>query len=139
VRWRICKALRVPVDDPLFDRMNNPQWMWYAVQFAADDRERFELLRDIAEHNASFWNPEGVDQVRRAREKTFAIGDKDFSRQIEETFGRKLRIPERAEGQPVLPSPQSSGSGRRRMREDLDPGAYLDAELDEVRFVPLRR
>lgn len=120
--------------------MNAPQWMWYAAQFAADDKEQYELLRDIAEHNASFWNPEGVDQVRRAREKTFIVGDKDFARQIEETFGRKLRIPERKEGLalPSVPGRQEPKPARRRMRPDVDAGAYLDAELDEVRFVPLR-
>jgi hypothetical protein len=132
----------LPVDDPLFDRMNNPQWLWYAAQFAADDKEKFELLRDIAEHNASFWNPEGVDQVRRAREKTFIVGDKDFAKQIEETFGRKLRIPDKKEGM-TLPMPQHSpGAGkpeRSRMRTNVDAGAYLDAKLDEIRFVPNRR
>jgi len=131
----------VPADDPLFDRMNNPQWLWYAAQFAADDKEQFELLRDIAEYNASFWNPEGVDQVRRAREKTFVVGDKDFARQIEETFGRKLRIPEQKENLALPSVPERrepERPDRRRMRPDVDAGAYLDAELDEVRFIPTR-
>lgn len=124
----------------MFDEVTYPQWLWYAAQLAADDKDHFELLRDIAEHSASFWNPEGVDQVRRAREKTFIVSDKNFAKQLEETFGRKLRIPERKESQglpavpaaPTAPAPQ----GRRRMRPDVDPGAYLDTELDEVRFVP---
>ena len=129
----------MPVDDPLFDRVSVPQWLWYAAQFAADDKEQFELLRDIAEHNASFWNPEGVSQVRRARETTFAVSDKDFARQVEETFGRKLGIPERREREPVLPQGRAERPGRSRMRDDVDANAYLEAELDEVRFVPMER
>jgi hypothetical protein len=140
LRWKICKTLKVPADDPLFDRMNNPQWLWYAAQFAADDKERFELFRDMAEYNASFWNPEGVDQVRRAREKAFIVNDKDFARQVEETFGRKLKIPERKEGLPLpLPVVPKNTPVRKRMRPDVDGSPYLEAELDEVRFVPLRR
>jgi hypothetical protein len=129
----------VPADDPLFDRMTYPQWLWYAAQFAADDKDQFELLRDIAEYNASFWNPEAVDQVRRAREKAIVIGDKEFARQIEETFGRKFRLPERHADMalPRIPEPEHrQGPARRSMRRDLDPGAYLGTELDEVRFVP---
>jgi hypothetical protein len=124
----------------MFDRMNNPQWLWYAAQLAADDKDKFELLRDVAEHNASFWNPEGVDQVRRAREKTFVVGDKDFARQIEETFGRKLNIPERKDALPTpLPRQDGGKPARPRMRPDVDAAAYLDTELDEVRFVPTGR
>lgn len=117
--------------------MSAPQWLWYSAQFAADDKERFELFRDMAEYNASFWNPEGVDQVRRAREKTFAVSDKDFAKQIEETFGRKLSVPERKEGGLALP-PRSK-PGRRKMRRDVDPKAYLETELDEVKFTPMER
>lgn len=118
--------------------MNNPQWLWYAAQLAADDREQFELLRDMAEYNASFWNPEAVDQIRRARETSFAVGDKDFARQIEETFGRRLKIPEKRELQGLpLPPAGTRAPARRRMRPDIDPASYLETKLDPVRFIPL--
>ena len=128
----------MPVDDPVLSKVTYPQWLWYAAQFAADDKDQFELLRDIAEHNASFWNPEAVDQVRRAREKTFVVSDKNFAKQLEETFGRKLQIPERKsnQGLPEVPAAPAAQSVRRRMRADVDPRAYLDTELDEVKFVP---
>lgn len=119
--------------------MSGPQWLWYAAQLAADDKEQFELLRDIAEHSASFWNPQGVEEVRRAREKAFVISDKDFAKQVEEAFGRKLRIPERKEPLALPRLPQQQRPGRRRMRDDVDAGAYLNAELDEVRFTPLEK
>ena len=119
--------------------MSGPQWLWYAAQFAGDDKEQFELLRDIAEHNASFWNSEGVDQVRRAREKTFAVSDKDFAKQIEEAFGRKLNMPERKEGGFALPPRKKEKPERPRMRSDVDAAAYLEAELDEVKFTPIGR
>jgi hypothetical protein len=128
----------VPVDDPLFNKLSYPQWLWYSAQFAADDKENFELLRDVAEHNASFWNPEGVDQVRRAREKTFIVSDKDFNKQLEEAFGRKLNIPERKEGL-VFPNADVEKIERPKMRENVDASAYLDAELDEVRFIPMEK
>jgi len=124
----------LPVDDPLLERISVTQWLWYAAQLAADDKEQFELMRDMAEYNASFWNPEGVDQVRKAREKTFKISDKDFARQIEETFGRKLSVPEKKEG---LALPNTGKVVRRKMREDLDASAYLETELDDVKFVPM--
>jgi hypothetical protein len=125
----------MPVDDPLFNRLSVPQWLWYSAQFAADDKEQFELLRNMAEYNASFWNPEGVDQIRQAREKAFVVSDKDFSKQIEAAFGRKLRIPERKEGL-ALPLRNPEKPKRSRMRSDVDAKAYLDTELDEVRFTP---
>lgn len=127
----------MPVDDPLFNKLSYPQWLWYSAQFAADDKENFELLRDIAEHNASFWNSEGVDQVRRAREKTFVVSDKDFSKQLEEVFGRKLNIPERKEGM-VLPN-EVEKLERSKMRENVDISAYLDTKLDEIRFIPMEK
>lgn len=95
------------------------------------------MLRDIAEYNASFWNPEAVDQVRRAREKSIAVSDKDFAKQIEETFGRKLNIPERKEGFATPPPLAERRPKRSRMRHDVDASAYLDTELDEVRFIPI--
>jgi len=118
--------------------MSASQWLWYSAQFAEDDKDQFELLRDIAEYNASFWNPEGVDQVRRAREKAIVVSDKDFAKQVEETFGRKFRIPEKKDGVLTLPFTNAEKPKRPRMREDVDARAYLDAELDEVRFVPIR-
>lgn len=121
----------------MFDKINLQQWLWYASQYMIDDKEKFELLRDVAEHNASFWNPEGVSQVRKAREEAFIVGDKDFARQIEETFGRKLSIPEnKAPIALPIPAPEQS---RRKMRKDLDPGDYLNTKLDEIRFVPIGR
>jgi hypothetical protein len=119
--------------------MSVPQWLWYSAQFAADDQDQFELLRDIAEYNASFWNPEGVNQVRQAREKAIVVSDKDFAKQVEETFGRKLMIPEKKDGALALPFTGMEKPRRPKMREDMDGNAYLDAELDEVRFTPIRR
>lgn len=119
----------MPVDDPIFEKTTYAQWLWYAAQFAADEKEQFELLRDIAEYNASFWNPQGVDEVRRAREKTFALSDKDFAQQVEEAFGRKLNIPNK--GIVVTTEPKQP-----RMR-NINPQTYLDMELDEVKFVPI--
>jgi hypothetical protein len=108
----------------MFNKITLSQWLWYAAQFAADEKDKFELLRDIAEHNASFWNPEGVSQVRKGREQTFAVTDKDFAKQLEETFGRKLDVVTKEHHMPV--------------KQELNANPYLETELDDIRFIPNR-
>lgn len=89
--------------------MNGPQALWYQAQVSLDDLERYELLRDVAEHNAMFMNPEGVQKVREARENTFGLSDEEFDKVIEENFGRNSK-----------PS--------------NDP---LDLDLDDIKFTPI--
>lgn len=110
----------------MFEQINSAQYVWYQMQHAADKREHFEFLREIAEHNAMFWNPEGVDQVRNAREKTFRTSEKDFDNNLEELFGRSL----------------PSENGEKLSAEDVIQASknnpYLDMDLDEINFVPNR-
>lgn len=56
-----------------------------------DKKEEFELMRDVAEHNAMFSNPEGVKKVRDSRENSFKTSDEDFSKIIEENFGKGIK------------------------------------------------
>jgi len=124
----------------MFDKITISQKLWYMAQFDADDKEQFELFRDIAEYNASFWNPEGVNEIRRAREKAFKVSDKDFAKQLEQTFGRKLNVPMRKEGLEGFPLPPMDSEPKRfRMSKNVNPETYLGTELDEVKFVPLRK
>lgn len=132
----------MPADDPVFRRTNLAQWLWYGAQIAKDEEENFELLRDVAEHNAMFWNSEGVDQVRKSREQTFKMDDKSFGSMIEQTFGRKVNLPDNPNANRAkLETPKEDRQSvvpRRRMRSDVDAESYLDMDLDEIKFVPFQ-
>lgn len=140
----------MPVDDPMFEKINGAQWLWYGAQIAADEKDEYELLRDVAEHNAMFWNAEGVEQVRNAREKTFAVSDEDFGSIIEDTFGRKVNLPDKPK-QGIMHSialgPKSKEifeaekqmGGQRRMLPETDPSHFLEEELlDDISFTPFQ-
>jgi len=104
----------VPVNDKIFEEINDVQYLWYQVQMSLDEKDSFELQREIAEHNAMFVNPEGVRKVRDARENTFETTDEEFDNILEDLFGNKLE----------------------RSRTNVD--TYLDMELDEIKFTPIR-
>ena len=76
------------MDDKFFVNISPEQYAWYQHQFLADDKEEYELMINIAEHNAMFTNPEGVNKVRSARENTY--GDSNFQDTIKSLFGREL-------------------------------------------------
>ena len=94
--------------------MNGAQCAWYQIQISIDEKENYELLREIAEHNAMFTNSEGVQQVRDARKNTYTSSPEDFEKNVEELFGRKIG----------------------EVANKADP--YLEMELDEVKFTPIR-
>jgi hypothetical protein len=112
----------------------------------ADEREEFELLRDVAEHNAMFWNPQGVEQVRGSREKTFAVSDKDFGSIIEQTFGRKVSLPDKPKegimhSVPIGPkigeaAKAESQMGPRRVLPPAENSRFVDGDLDAISFTP---
>jgi hypothetical protein len=112
-----------------FQNYNDAQLAWLQMQIELDDVEKYELLRDIAEHNAMFLNPEGVKQVREARDRTYETPAEDFENMIEEMFGRKLPS---AEG--------NKNGGIEELKKIFEPAGkpidYLDIELDEVSFTP---
>ena len=97
--------------------VNDAQLVWYQLQIMQDDMDNFEMLRDIAEYNSMFVNPEGVKKVRESRENTnsYKTSDEEFEQLIEEKFGRKA-------GQKIEPK--------------IKVDDYLEMELDEVKFVP---
>ena len=97
--------------------------MWYGFQITKDEQENFELLRDIAGHNAMFMNPDGVSQVREARENTFITSDEDFETLVEQTFGHK----------PNLNKDEVSIN-----KHNIDHEKYLGLELDEIKFIPFK-
>jgi hypothetical protein len=103
----------------MFENINQAQYLWYQAQLAIDDEEKFKLLREVAEHNALFWNSEGVEEVRKARENTFETPDNKFGEMVEDMFGRPL---------PDKDGVQSNSN-------ILDP--YLNMDLDEIKFTPL--
>jgi len=105
----------VPVNDKIFEEINDVQYLWYQVQMSLDEKDSFELQREIAEHNAMFMNPEGVRKVRDARENTFETTDEDFDDMLEDIFGSKLE-------------------GKR----ENNINTYLNMELDEIKFTPIR-
>lgn len=111
---------RVPPHHEMFQKANDAQLAWYQMQFAQDDLEHFEMLRDVAEHNAMFMNYDGVQRVREARENTnsYSTSDDEFEKLIKEQFGRGADF-EKAKAKP-----------------EMTGNDYLDMDLDEVRFIP---
>jgi hypothetical protein len=90
----------VPVDHEMFKSTNENQWAWYQAQIIEDKKEKHEFMRDLAEYNAMFFNPEGVQEVRDARDNTYTVPDKDFGYMVKEMFGRELPESEREEMDP---------------------------------------
>jgi hypothetical protein len=119
----------VPVDDKFFEKVNVAQLSWYNMQMSLDEKEQFELYRDLAEHNAMFTNPEGVQRIREDRENTIAVPDEQFKQTVKDLFGRDL--------------PEDLGEDKD-IKEILDKNSkkednisqYLDMELDEIKFIP---
>lgn len=110
--------------------MNNAQLIWYQTQMILDDKENYELLRDVAEHNAMFWNPEGVEQIRESRKNTFTTNVEDFEKSVSNLFGREL-----------TQEPAATLDLEQALRQDLDQNRidpYLNMDLDEIKFTPIR-
>jgi hypothetical protein len=119
----------VPVNHDVFKDMNDAQMAWYQTQMSMDENEKWEFMRDVAEHNAMFSNPEAVRQVRESRENTYETDDKGFDGLLRDTFGRGMPdIPEdeRTDLKKLLRSEDSTGKAKQ----------YLGMELDEVSFMP---
>lgn len=112
--------------------MNEAQLMWYYENTLKDEQEQFELLRDVAEHNALFWNPEAVEQVRENRKNSFVTPDEDFDQMLEETFGRRVSISEDQKQEiDVIKM-------LKEERESSKFDKYIDMDLDEVNFTPFK-
>ena len=98
------------------------------MQEALDEKKKFELLRDVAEHNAMFWNPEGVRQIRDSRENTFKTPDSDFHVMLKDSFGRDADLEKKS-------APLNENDFRKKLdSKSIDP--YLDMDLDEINFIP---
>lgn len=59
--------LRRPVNDPILNSFTSLDWSYYGAQVGADEEEEAEKLRDLAEYQAMFSNPDGVRKVRTMR------------------------------------------------------------------------
>jgi len=70
LRWKICKALGIPLDDPLFDRLTHVQVLAYAHLIQKDAIEEDENWRDRLEYLARFWDNDAVEKVRKARDQS---------------------------------------------------------------------
>jgi hypothetical protein len=80
-------------------------------------------LRDVAEHNAMFSNPEGVMKIRESRENSFHTSDEEFKDLVKQTFGRD-----------VPNFDKDSKNIVKEVNKNID--TYLNMDLDEVKFVP---
>lgn len=111
----------MPVDSDFFNGINSVQWAWYQIQYWLDEKEEFELFRDVAEHNAMFSNPDGVRQIRESRENSYKMKDEDFTGFIKDLFGRDM-------------SDETRPFNKQDIGTDLKP--YFDLDLDEIKFTP---
>jgi hypothetical protein len=130
LRWQLCKIYQKRVDDPMFETTNDAQLMWYQTQIHLDTKDQFELLRDVAEHNAMFMNPEGVQQVRNTRDNTFEMSDNEFNEMLENTFGRAIS---------EVPSDELDVTemlNNDRLRSKYSQ--IVDMDLDDVVFTPFK-
>ncbi len=121
----------MPVDDDFFEKINLAQLAWYNTQLSLDEKEQFELYRDLMEHNAMFSNPEGVQKIREDRENRISVTDDKFKKQIEETFGRSLPedLGEEIDIKDLL---------EKELKEKEKISQYLDMELVDIKFIPFR-
>lgn len=102
---------------------------WYQIQMSLDEKDQFELLRDVAEHNAMFMNPEGVQQVRDSRENIYETPNDEFNKNLKDTFGRDIsKINEKVDFREILKQHTNN--------KKIDP--YLNMDLDKVDFIPLK-
>ena len=108
----------------MFENINNAQYVWYQQQLNLDDEEHFELLRDVAEHNAMFWNSEGVQKIKEARKNTYQTPKEEFDNMVKEMFGREMSD--------ETIDPITILDENRKTKSDL----YLDMDLDEIKFIP---
>jgi len=90
LRWKISKALKISLDDPIFDRMSSIQILAYAHSIHEDTMEEEERWRDRLEYLARFWDNESVEKIQAARHRAQAAPDDKFSDMLEQTFGRGL-------------------------------------------------
>jgi len=90
LRWKICKALGRPLNDPMFKNMLPVQWLTYAALLRKDEEESYEKNRDLLEYLARFWNNDAVDKIQIARAQTKESSDDGFSKMLEKQFGRGL-------------------------------------------------
>lgn len=133
MRWKLCKIYQKRVDDPMFDEMNDAQFLWYQAQINLDLKEQYELLRDVAEHNAMFMNPEGVQQVRDARENSFETTDEEFEQILEEQFGRSISLT----NSNTKPISESEIIGMIKCDDEVSKySPIVDMDLDDVKFTP---
>ncbi len=58
------------IDDPRLRVVTPVQWEYYIRNIVEDEIEQFEVLRDLVEYGAMFWNSEAVKKARMAREET---------------------------------------------------------------------
>lgn len=110
----------MPVDSKIFKNTNDAQWRWYNEQYMMDDEDKFEVQRDLIEYNASFSNPEAVRRVREARENTYSTDPEKFNEMVTTMFGRKLN------------------EGENIYKNENNVERYLNLELDEIKFIPIK-
>src|SRR5690606_15644852 len=115
-RWKICKALKIPVTDAFFRDVNLLQLLWYAEQIHLDEKEDFESKRDFIEYMASFWNPEAVRKIKEARlskESHAFADDEEFERQI-----LKREVKNKPEEQAIKKIKQSENANNKKLNDD---------------------
>ena len=86
------------MDDPCIKSIPVHQLLWYTAQIEVDEKESFELNRNLLEYLASFINPENVQKIRDSRDNTVVtddidsvldmLGDGEFNIKDEETVGQ---------------------------------------------------
>jgi hypothetical protein len=116
----------------MFFNINDAQLCWYNTQIQLDKKEDFEFMRDVAEHNAMFSNPEGVQKVRESRENSYKVSDEDFEKIIEENFGKEINESDKKQFN------FEEFVELKKKNKDLDTYHNID-EFDDIIFTPFKR
>lgn len=112
----------------MFEQINTQQALWYQIQMSLDMKEQFEMLRDVAEYNAMFTNPEAVRKIQEARENTYETSDEEFDGLLEGMFGRT--ISKEDDGQDVMEYLEKERESKY--------SSVMDLDLDDISFTPFK-
>nr|BDD46265.1 hypothetical protein 97 [bacterium] len=138
LRWKLCKAFGRFVDDQEFSEISREQWHWYNAMIIQDEREAFELQRDIAEYLASFWNAEAVEKMKNIRKSaeahTFA-SDEEFDRQVIEEEYKNNKFVQAIQKINRMKDTNRSGKSSEEVMKDIIKGRKTKLPTDLVDLI----
>lgn len=110
------------INDPRFDELNEFQWRFYSEMYFAQKDDLIESNLNLVEYGASFWNPEGVKQMKKTRElykENSFMSDEEFEKSLKQSKYKEIfekYVGQLPEGKPDTNSSGSVGSQEKGER-----------------------